>query len=128
MEAVNELHPTGKRNGPQSPCRLHAAHSGPHWNRIAWYDDDGNEVPALTREEKAANCPHDFATIEVSAGRFTEQRPTWCIYCEIGFDQLRQGVETVCPECGALTGDLKEYKDDTLCDECMDGIVAGSQD
>jgi hypothetical protein len=39
----------------------------------------------------------------------------------------REGVETTCSECGTPTRDREEYADDTLCDDCMDAIVAGSQ-
>lgn len=36
-------------------------------------------------------------------------------------------METTCSECGAATRDWEEYADDTICDDCMDAIVAGSQ-
>jgi hypothetical protein len=41
--------------------------------------------------------------------------------------RMNREVDTTCTECGAPTRNWEEYADDTLCDGCMDAVVAGSQ-
>ena len=48
----------------KSWCKLHPCHKGPHFNG-EWFDRDGNEIPAPTREEQAANCPHESVAVEI---------------------------------------------------------------
>lgn len=70
-------------------CNLHPKHKGPHFNG-EWFDLEGNEVPAPSREEQAANCPHESVPVEIpSENSYITYAPSPCIYCETPYEQLQ---------------------------------------
>lgn len=72
----------------KSWCKLHPKHKGPHFNG-QWFDHEGNEVPAPSREEQAANCPHESVAVEVpSEDMFVHYAPSPCIHCLTPYEQL----------------------------------------
>jgi hypothetical protein len=72
----------------KSWCKLHPCHKGPHFNG-EWFDRDGNEIPAPTREEQAANCPHESVAVEIpSETRYITYVPSPCIHCGTPYELL----------------------------------------
>ena len=90
MTSLTEPHNfTPEDDEGQIWCDLHPAHKGPHFGLGFWFDLEGNEVPAPSLEQQAANCPHQSEPIEIpSEARYITYRPSPCIYCHTPYDQL----------------------------------------
>ena len=73
----------------QAWCDLHPRHKGPHFGAGFWVDNEGNEVHAPSREQQAANCPHQSEPVEIpSEDLYITYRPSPCIYCHTAYHLL----------------------------------------